>query len=504
MNQFKRLIAAAIILFFFYSVAPAPQLVGASQIQAPDTPAGKKLAEFLAVVGSGDVQRMKMFAEGFAVSFLEKIPVEDHIRFFQQVYQRSGGLDIVKVEEDSAYELSALLKCKNSSGLRSFAIRTETKPPFAVVDISFGMAEEQAAEKAPSPPTESEAFDPDAVVKGKLGMVLDKYLKEEMEKGFSGSVLVTRAGERILHKGYGWAVRERRIPVTTKTVFDIGSISKPFTATAVMKLEQEGKLKVTDPITRFFDDVPEDKKAITIRQLLTHSAGLGEYHDTKGDFEEMTRDEAVQHIFGQQLKFKPGEAYAYSNSGFTLLAVIVEKVSGEPFQTFLKEQVLDPAGMSSTGFYHNPVWKKENVACGYNARKLGEENSPLTWPEITWALLGNGGLVSSAGDLFRFHQALKGSAILSRETKEKSYTGYIDVGSDAMMGYGWGIRQTEHGKRVSHGGANDFGFMAMFIRYLDEDVVIVVTTNTGRAVDIRGLTQKIAELVFKDNENFPG
>jgi len=503
MNQFNRSLIAAVILFFFYSVATAPQLSGASQIQAPDTPAGKKLAEFLAVVESGDAQKMKTFAESFAVSFLEKIPVEDHVRFFQQVHQRSGGLDIVKVEEDSDYELSALLKCKNSSGLRFFAIRTETKPPFAVVDISFGMAEEQAVEKAPPPPTEIEAFDPDAVVKGKPGMAIDKYLKEEMEKGFSGAVLVARAGEKILHKGYGWAVRERRVPVTTKTVFDIGSISKPFTATAVMKLEQEGKLKVIDPITRFFDNVPDDKKAITIHHLLTHSAGLGEYHDTKGDFEEMTRDEALQHIFDQELKFKPGEGNAYSNSGFTLLAIIVEKVSGKPFKTFLREQVLNPAGMSSTGFYRNPAWKKENVACGYNARKLGEENSPLTWPDITWALLGNGGLVSSTRDLFRFHQALKGSAILSRETKEKSYTGYIDAGGNAVMGYGWGIRQTEHGKMVSHGGANDFGFRAMLIRYLDEDVVIVVTTNAGRAGDIRGLSQKISDLIFKDNENFP-
>ena len=499
MNQFNRLWLAMAMLFSLYFVALVPQVVGSTQAQAPDTPAGKKLAEFLEVVGSGDVQRMKTFAESFAVSFLEKIPAEDHVRFFQQVHQRSGGLDIVKVEEDSDHELSALLKCKNSSGLRFFAIRTETKLPFAVVDISFGMAEEQADEKAPPPPTESEAFDPDAVVKGKLGMALDKYLKEEMEKGFSGAILVARAGEKILHRGYGWAVRERRIPVTTKTVFDIGSMSKPFTATAVMKLEQEGKLKVTDPITRFFDNVPEDKKSITIHQLLIHSAGLGEYHDTKGDFEKMTRDEAVQHIFDHELKFKPGEGNAYSNSGFTLLAVIVEKVSGKPFKAFLKEQVLDPAGMSSTGFYRNPAWKKENVACGYNARKLGEDNSPLTWPEITWALLGNGGLVSSAGDLFRFHQALKGNAILSRETKEKSCTGHIDVGEGAMMGYGWGIRQTEHGKRVSHGGANDFGFRAMFIRYLDEDVVIVVTTNAGRAVDIRSLAQKIADLIFKNN-----
>ena len=361
---------------------------GASQGQIPDTPAGKKLTGFLAAVESGDVQKMRAYAEDFAASFLSKMPVEEHVSFFQQAHQNYGGFDVVKIEEDSDHELSALLKCKNSSGYRFFAIRTEAKPPYAVVDMSYGMAEAPGPPaKAPSPPTDSEAADPNAIVKGSLGKEIDRHMVQKMEQGFSGAVFVAKNGEKVIHKGYGWAVRERKLPVTTKTVFDIGSISKPFTATAVMKLDQEGKLKVTDSITEFFDNVPDDKKAITIHHLLTHSAGLGEYHDTKGDFEEMTREEAVQHIFDQKLKFSPGTDYAYSNSGFTLLAVIVEKVSGQPFKMFLKDKVFNPAGMTSTGFYRNPAWKEENDAHGYNDRKLGKENSPLTWPEITWALL---------------------------------------------------------------------------------------------------------------------
>ena len=475
---------------------------GASQAEIPDTPAGKKLAGFLSAVESGEAQKIREYAESFAASFLDKIPVEEHVSFFQQAHQNYGGFDVVKIEEDSDHELSALLKCKNSAGYRFFAIRTETKPPYAVVDMSYGMAEAPGPPaKVPPPPTESEAADPDAVVKGKLGMEIDRHMLQKVKEGFSGAVLVAKNGEKVIHKGYGWAVRDRKLPVTTKTVFDIGSISKPFTATAVMKLEQGGKLKVTDSITRYFDDVPEDKKSITIHHLLTHSAGLGEYHDTKGDFEEMTHEEAVQHIFNQKLKFKPGTDYAYSNSGFTLLAVIVEKVSGLPFRKFLKEQIFNPAGMTRTGFYRNPSWKKENDVHGYNDRKLGKENSPLTWPEITWALLGNGGLVSSAEDLFKFHQAMKGGTIFSQKTKKKSYTGHVKIGEGAMMGYGWGIRSTEHGKRVSHGGANDFGFQAMFIRYLDEDVVIVITTNAGRIGDIRNLQSEIDSLVFKNKQN---
>jgi CubicO group peptidase (beta-lactamase class C family) len=499
MNHLSRSKKAIIILFCVAFVLP---LSSALQTKIPDTPAGKKFAGFLAAVESGDAQKMRKYAESFATSFLEKIPVEEHVSFFQQAHQYYGGFDVVKVEEDSEHELSALLKCKNSAGYRFFAIRTEAEPPYAVVDMSYGMAEAPGPPaKVPPPPTASEAADSDAVVRGHLGIAVEMHMLRKMREGFSGSVLVAKEGEKIIHKGYGWAVRERKLPVTTKTVFDIGSISKPFTATAVMKLEQQKKLKVTDSITKFFDAVPDDKKTITIHHLLTHSAGLGEYHDTKGDFEEMTREEAVQHIFNQKLKFKPGTDYAYSNSGFTLLAVIVEKVSGQPFKTYLKKEIFEPAGMTRTGFYRNPAWKKENDVHGYNARKLGRENSPLTWPEITWALLGNGGLVSSAEDLFKFHLAMQGNTILSQKTKKKSYTGHVKAGEDVLMGYGWGIRSAQHGKRVSHGGANDFGFQAMFIRYLDEDVVIVITTNAGRAGNIRNLQSEIDSLVFENKQN---
>ncbi len=499
MNRLNQSYQVIIVLFCLALVLP---LNSAIQAKIPDTPAGKKLAEFLEAIESGDAQMMRKYAESFSASFLEKIPVEKHVSFFRQVHQNCGGFGVVKIEEDSDTELSALLKCKNSAGYRFFAIRTEAKPPYVVIDMSFGMAEAPGPpEKVPPPPTESEAMDPNAVVKGRLGGAIDMHMLQKVKDGFSGVVLVAKDGEKIIHKGYGWAVRDRKLPVITKTVFDIGSISKPFTATAVMKLEQQGKLKVTDSLTQFFDNVPEDKKAITIHHLLTHSAGLGEYHDTKGDFEEMTREEAVQHIFNQKLKFEPGTDYAYSNSGFTLLAVIVEKVSGQPFKTYLKKEIFEPAGMSRTGFYRNPVWKKENDVHGYNARKLGKENSPLTWPEITWALLGNGGLVSSAEDLFRFHQAMKGDTILFQKTKKKSYAGHVKIGEDAMMGYGWGIRSTKHGKRVSHGGANDFGFQAMFIRYLDEDGVIVITTNAGRVGNIRNLQSEIESLVFENRQN---
>ena len=169
---------------------------GASQAEIPDTPAGKKLAGFLVAVESGDVQKMRTYAEGFASSFLDNISVEEHVSFFQQAHQNYGGYDVVKIEEDSDHELSALLKCKNSSGYRFFAIRTESKPPYAVIDMSYGMAEAPGPPaKTPPPPTASEAADPNAVVKGRLGTKIDRHMLQKMSQGFSGAVLVAMNGE---------------------------------------------------------------------------------------------------------------------------------------------------------------------------------------------------------------------------------------------------------------------------------------------------------------------
>ncbi|HYE75142.1 MAG TPA: serine hydrolase domain-containing protein, partial [Blastocatellia bacterium] len=185
----------------------------------------------------------------------------------------------------------------------------------------------------------TQSSDARAIINGGLGLKMDAEATQATNEGFSGSVLVAKGETTLLQKGYGLANRDNNIPIKTDTVFSIGSISKRFTAVAIHLLEQQGKLNVNDPITKFFDNVPPDKASITIDQLLRHTSGLGEYHDTKGDFEEMTKAEALQKIFAQQLKFAPGKQEAYSNSGFTLLAMIVEKASGKPFQAFIKESI---------------------------------------------------------------------------------------------------------------------------------------------------------------------
>lgn len=275
---------------------------------------------------------------------------------------------------------------------------------------------------------------------------LDDYILTAVEAGFSGAIMVVKGGEVVLHEGYGLADREKNISISKDTVFDIGSITKRFTRAAILKLEEQGKLKRSNTLSTVLDDVPADKANITIEQVLEHTAGFHEYHDTKGDFEEMNREQALKTILNQKLRFEPGDHMEYSNSGYGLLAVIIEIVSEQSYPSFLKEYLFKPAGLTRTGFYRDPLWEEAEVAVGYEGRKIGKINSPYYWPPMTWALVGGGGMVSSVGELYKWIQAQ-----------------YDPKGSPA-----------------AYAGGNDFGFSAVVFEYpLDKNYIFVATNAHG-------------------------
>jgi CubicO group peptidase (beta-lactamase class C family) len=456
-------------------------------------PAETRLCEILAAVESGDEGRMEAVAGAFARPFLDKIPVPEHVAFFRRIHDQYGGFEIAFIKLESPYAVEAQVESKNSGEMVRIALTVEPDPPHAVNGIDIG--EVKPPELPEALREGASAKDPAAVVNGTVGEAIDTFMTAAQKSGFSGCVIVAKGPDIVIKKGYGWANYAKKYPVTSTTVFDIGSITKPFTATAILVLEQRGKLSVFDPIGKYFDNVPPDKAGITVHHLLTHTSGLLEYHDTKGDFEEMTRDEAIRRILAQKLKFKPGEGNDYSNSGYTLLAAVIEKVSVLSYQEFLKSAIFDPAGMSSAGFYRDQSWTEKDIAVGYGDRELGEVNSPLAWPKIGWALIGNGGLVMSAEDLYKFHLALQGEEILSAAAKEKAFTPHWELRPSVGEGYGWVVALTEAKKRVvRHGGANDFGFRAAFSRALDDDTVIIILSNAGQFAKLRDYLAKIERL----------
>ena len=217
----------------------------------------------------------------------------------------------------------------------------------------------------------------------------------------------------LLRKGYGMADRENGVAYDAETVFDVGSITKQFTAAAILKLEMQGKLHVEDAIGKYLASVPEDKRGITLHHLLTHTAGLES--DFAGDYDPVSRDEYVKRILASKLRSKPGEVYFYANSGYSLLGAIVEIASGMPYEKYLRENLFLPAGMKDTG-YKLPNWPPTRVAVGYHDGKRWGRLTEKPWAGDGpyWALRANGGIHSTLDDLLRWHAALTGTRPLRR------------------------------------------------------------------------------------------
>jgi CubicO group peptidase (beta-lactamase class C family) len=258
-------------------------------------------------------------------------------------------------------------------------------------------------------------------------VILHEYLERITPFGFSGACLVGLGDDIVLNAGYGFAVRADRLPNTADTVFSLGAVTKQFTAAAILKLEERGALATGDPIERFVDDVPADKADITLHHLLTHTSGL--VMDTGDDYEPAERDAIVAKMLEAPLRFPPGADHAYSNAGYSLLAAIVEFAAGEAYEDFLHREVLRPAGLEATG-YRLPNWSEPVVAHWYAPDSVNV--TPLEKPYPLWNLLGNGEMLSTTEDMFRWHRALLGDAVLSAGSRRKLFTPYA-----GDYAYGW-------------------------------------------------------------------
>ena len=327
---------------------------------------------------------------------------------------------------------------------------------------------------------------------------IQRYLTKATNNGYSGSVLISLNGKILLNDGYGMADRENKIKFTSDTIFDIGSITKQFTAACILKLESEGKLSVQDPITKFFDAVPNDKKSLTLHHLLTHTAGLT---GSLGADEEMIgREDFVRLALSTPLIHAPG-TYDYSNVGFSLLAAIVEKVSGQDYEKYLSERILKPAGMHETG-YALPKWDKSRMAIGYEGgQRWGTTFEKSRYDNgVTWHLKGNGGIHSTTKDMHLWYVALSGNSILNAAAKEKYFAEHVKVGDGKeFYGYGWSVQQNEGKEKViSHNGGNGY-FMATMAMIPEKRFDIIVSTNDAtKNTDV--ISTRIARILFENLE----
>ena len=361
----------------------------------------------------------------------------------------------------------------------------------AAVCFAVALSQVPGAQAATSSPAPEEP-----VVKGPTGERIDRYFQWAEAFGFSGSVLVADPGGIVLYQGYGLANREQGIPNGPDHYYSFGSIAKQFTGAVVAKLHAEGKLDVHDSITKYLDDVPDDKRSITIHHLLTHTAGIPDYHALT-DFQPMTREVAERNILKKELDFEPGSEFRYSNSGYTLAAAIAERVSGKPYVELIRTELFLPAGMPTTGFMGEAeLWPDRKTPQIY--RNDRDNKSPRTLHGPTWALLGNGGSVSNVYEMYRWDQALLGDDVVSAEAKKLMFTPFLND-----YGYGWDIMPTARGTTViKHDGGSTLGLSANFCRYVDEGMTTIVASNATVLGDlaIGHVTDRLAKLPFETTE----
>jgi CubicO group peptidase (beta-lactamase class C family) len=318
------------------------------------------------------------------------------------------------------------------------------------------------------------------------GMKVDAYVRGEIEKeGIPGLALgVYRDGMIVKAEGYGLANLEWDVPVKADTIFQSGSVGKQFTATAVMMLVEQGKVALDDPVQKYFPAAPDSWKNIKIRNLLSHTSGLGEYENaarTKPDGPfylrlDMNEDELYKRITALPMDFQPGEDWSYRNTNYVLLGILIHKVTGKFYGDYLQERIFKPLGMTATRIISDRDIIAHRAA-GYELVKGQLKNQE--WVSPTFNSTADGALYFTVLDLEKWDAALYTEKLLKRSSFEQMWTVMkLNNGqpNKANYGFAWNIGQVNGHKVIEHGGAWQ-GFATHIARYVDDKLTIVVLAN---------------------------
>lgn len=322
-------------------------------------------------------------------------------------------------------------------------------------------------------------------------ITLKEWQFQVEESNFSGIFFVAHKGEEVFKKAFGMANRKLNIPFNENTVFDIGSITKQFTAAAIVKLAEEDKVSLQDPLSNFFDDVPSDKHIITLHNLLTHSAG---FPHGFGLYNVVEKEDFIQEALAAELLFSPGDKYHYSNVGYSLLAVVIEKITGMDWEHYINQNLLKPAGLHNSGYLILERLPK-NLAINYGrdpnafqrffsltaaSKSVGHSlQHQYDEPGPRWYMEGAGGFLSTIGDMNQWYLALRSGGVLDERSWKAIFKPYIAENENATSyyGYGWALDENKDGhKRIFHDGSNGYSY-AVFKYLPDDDVFIFIATN---------------------------
>jgi CubicO group peptidase (beta-lactamase class C family) len=324
---------------------------------------------------------------------------------------------------------------------------------------------------------------------------IDQYVRTHYP-GFSGVILIARQGTVLINWGYGFANQELDVPNTPQTKFSIASLTKAFTAMAIMILQERGQLKVQDSICKYILDCPTTWTPITLHHLLTHTSGIRNYsdlYDKVNLYQEYTPEEITVSFKDLPLDFSPGSQWNYSNSGYFLLGVVIEKASGERYETYIQRSIFQPLGMSESGYNRSTTIVK-NRASGYTLNLAAQLIN--TFPRDVSQRYAAGGLYSTVGDLLKWDQALYTNQLVSTESLSAIFAPSASLPNGVGYGYGWMISDRSGYHIVEHGGAVP-GFVANLARYPDDQVTIIVLSNFD-VYNPAQISDGLAEIVFKE------
>lgn len=420
----------ALLIYFLIGLVAIGLLGPKAQLQGlSDSSAEKRVDAYIRAFNSHDEKAFANFIEeNMSPGALKSRSMDERLKVYRQLYADLGELRLKKLTLEDNHQMSTLVQSTNGSSVE-MTFQFEPNEPHKIISIRVDLGQvtgpptSQRIEKATDQPragdaaasSSAKAIDPKI-----LASRVEDYLAGVEGFGFTGTVLVAKDGQVLAKRGIGEANRERHLPFTRDTVFDIGSNAKDFTKMSILQLIEKGKLKFDDSLSKFFQQVPDDKSAITVEQLMRHTAGLVE--NIGDDRERITRDEMERRVFASKLISTPGQEFNYSNAGYSMLAAIIEIVSGQTYDEYVNEHILKSAGMTRTG-YALVAWRPDEIANSYvNGENAG---STFDYPHFrdgaSWTLRGNGGMLSTLDDMYRFHLALAAETLLSAKSKSQLF-----------------------------------------------------------------------------------
>lgn len=338
----------------------------------------------------------------------------------------------------------------------------------------------------------AKAQDPDTLSCKRLEGRLDKYLQAACDNyRFNGTALVAQRGLILLNKGYGWKNFRNQNPNDSGSIFQIGSITKPFTSLIILKLQEQGMLSVSDPLNKYFPNYPNGDR-ITLQNLLTHTSGIYNYTRDIHPYhfilrKTMTKERILRIFRNKPLEFTPGTRFSYSNSGYFLLGMIVEKVTGKPYEQVVRENIFDPLHMKHSGFDFRNL-RDPSKTTGYSL--FGSNRKVESTTIDSTVLYSAGGIYSNTGDLYRWLKAVSAGQLLSAASWQQSHTPFLN-----NYGYGW-IVDTLYGKVYKTHSGFMMDYMTSIMYYPKEEVTIILLNNFSAREDLWPLCIELSQIIF--------